>query len=126
MYSGDLLVGNFGDGMIDVFSPTAPDDFLGTLDDSDGNPITIEGLWGLGFGNGGSAGPTSSLYFTAGIPGGGNIEDHGLFGDITVATSPEPATGWMIGGAFGLLLLVQNWRGKSRNRDGKPNTIQYR
>jgi hypothetical protein len=39
------------------------------------------------FGNGRGAGDANTLYFTAGIPGPGNIEDHGLFGSIQVADS---------------------------------------
>lgn len=42
-------------------------------------PLTIDGLWGLSFGNGGTAGPTTTLFFTAGI----GAEGHGLFGSIT-------------------------------------------
>ena len=38
----------------------------------------IDGLWGLAFGNGASAGETDELFFTAGIGG----EAHGLFGKI--------------------------------------------
>ena len=105
-FSGDLLVGNFGDGTINVYDPTVVGDFLGTLKDSNGNPITIQGLWGLAFGNGGSAGPTSTLYFTAGIPGpGGNVEDHGLFGDVVA--SPEPSTIWIMASGLGLILLAR-------------------
>src|SRR5262245_22174676 len=45
-FSGDLLVGNFGDGRINVFD-SATDVFLGQLLDINGNPITIDGLWAL-------------------------------------------------------------------------------
>jgi hypothetical protein len=44
LVSNDLLIGNFGDGTINVFALNG--NFLGTLD-SNGSPITIEGLWGL-------------------------------------------------------------------------------
>jgi uncharacterized protein (TIGR03118 family) len=87
-FSSDLLVGNFGDGTINVFDPTTGA-FLGTLDDASGNPIVIQGLWGLLFGNGGNGGATDELFFSAGIPGPDSIEDHGLFGTLTV---PEPST----------------------------------
>jgi uncharacterized protein (TIGR03118 family) len=88
-FSNDLLVGNFGDGRINVFDITTGA-FLGELD-SNGNPITIDGLWGLRFGNGGNGGAMDQLFFSAGIPGpNGNIEDHGLFGDISAV--PEPST----------------------------------
>ena len=102
-FSGDLLVGNFGDGTINAFNPTTGA-FLGTLDDPNGNPIVIEGLWGLLFGNGGNGGATDQLFFSAGIPlpGMSDIEDHGLFGDITV---PEPSTLAMLASALVLLGL---------------------
>ncbi len=62
-FSGDLLVGNFGDG---------------TIHRRNDNVMSIAGLWALQFGNGGAAGPTTSLFFTAGP----NEERHGLFGKI--------------------------------------------
>ena len=63
-----LLVGNFGDGTINAFDPVKGTQ-IGTLQDPTGHPLTIPGLWGLLFGNGGKGGDTSTLYFTAGIPG---------------------------------------------------------
>jgi len=83
-FGGDLLVGNFGDGRINAFDPVTGA-FLGQLNDGSGHPIAIRGLWGLRFGNGGSGGDPNTLYFAAGIPGpGGMVEDHGLFGSISV------------------------------------------
>jgi uncharacterized protein (TIGR03118 family) len=76
-FSNDLLVGNFGDGRINVVDPTTGD-FLGQLRDRDNRAITIDGLWGLAFGNGANAGPTTTLFFTAGI----DDEAHGLFGSL--------------------------------------------
>src|ERR1041384_4631945 len=49
--------------------------FFGKLLGPDSQPITLDGLWALAFGNGGNAGPTNALFFTAGI----DDEDHGLF-----------------------------------------------
>ena len=92
--SGDLLVGNFGNatatggnGTIAAFSlnGTSPASFVGDLSDSSGNPIAIPGLWALDFGNNGSAGSSTTLYFTAGING----QADGLFGSLSV---PEPAS----------------------------------
>lgn len=81
-FSGDLLVGNFGDGRINAVDP-ATGEFLGQLRGADNRPITIDGLWALAFGGGATAnGPTNSLFFTAG-PGG---ESHGLFGVLTSRT----------------------------------------
>ena len=54
-FSNDLLVANFGDGRINAFDPLTGD-FLGTLLDGNGNPIAIDGLRGLIFGNGGNGG----------------------------------------------------------------------
>jgi hypothetical protein len=51
------------------------------LKDSHHQPIAIDGLWGLAFGNGGSGGVSDALYFTAGLNG----EADGLFGSIVPA-----------------------------------------
>jgi uncharacterized protein (TIGR03118 family) len=77
-FSGALLVGNFGDGRINAFSQ-GTGNFLGQLQDTFGNPMTIDGLWGLNFGNGALQAPMTTLFFTAGI----GHESHGLFGSIT-------------------------------------------
>jgi uncharacterized protein (TIGR03118 family) len=88
-FGGDLLVGNFGDGTINVFDPNTGAN-LGTLTDASGNQIQIDDLWGLKFGNNDS--DFNSLFFTAGI----NDEQDGLFGRINVihplltALSPDP------------------------------------
>jgi uncharacterized protein (TIGR03118 family) len=84
LFAGQLLIGNFGDGTINAFDP-ASGILVGTLKDTNGAPIAIDGLWDLKFGNGGSAGSTNTLYFTAGIAAGGALEDHGLFGSLSVA-----------------------------------------
>lgn len=76
--SNTLLVGMFGSGQIATFDPVTGD-FEGLLRDRHGKPIQIDGLWALQFGNGGSAGPTNTLFFTAGI----DDEAHGLFGTVT-------------------------------------------
>src|SRR5262249_47812824 len=85
-FSGALLVGNFGDGTINAYSLTSGA-YLGTMQDPSGMVIAIGGLWGLQFGNGGNGGDANTLYFTAGIPGTDNLEDHGLFGSIQAANS---------------------------------------
>ena len=76
-FANDLLVGNFGDGLINAYDP-ATGAFLGTLQDTTGKNITIPGLWALYFGNGSSGGDKDTLYFTAG-PGG---QKHGILGSI--------------------------------------------
>jgi uncharacterized protein (TIGR03118 family) len=80
-FSGDLLVGNFGDGRINAYAhqPDGSWERAGGLRDSSGRAITIDGLWGIGFGNNGAAGPSTTLYFAAGP----NDEQNGLFGSIT-------------------------------------------
>jgi uncharacterized protein (TIGR03118 family) len=91
-FSNVLLVGNFGDGVINAFDPCSGE-YLGTLQDGSGAKIIISGLWGLSFGNGRGAGDATTLYFTAGIAGSGNVEDHGLFGSIAIApASPPPSS----------------------------------
>lgn len=79
-FSHDVLVGNFGDGRINAFDP-GTGAFLGQLQDENGNPITINGLWGVAFGNGGLAGDTTTLFFASGL----NDEADGLFGSIEPA-----------------------------------------
>lgn len=91
---GDLLVGNFGDGEINVYNPTNGTS-IGTLLNANRQPLAIDGLWGMAFGNGTAAGDAASLYFAAG-PGG---EAHGLFGKIT-----SPARGG--DGAAGQVVVV--------------------
>ncbi len=83
--SGDLLVGNFGDGMINVFEPKEHGGFepKGRLRGSDGKKLAIDGLWGLGFGNGSGSGATNALYFAAGP----DHESHGLFGRIEASSN---------------------------------------
>ncbi len=110
-FSNDLLVGNFGDGMINVFNPSTGV-FVGDLQDAGGNPIVNEGLWGLAFGNGSGSGATNALYFTAGIPGPDNVEDHGLFGDIVL--TPEPGTVLLTALGLGGLLAVRFGRHNPR------------
>jgi len=78
-FSGDLLVGNFGNGRINAFDPMTGASH-GTLKRPNGQPVTIDGLWALMFGNGTTA-ATTSLMFSAGPVG----ETHGLFGSITAA-----------------------------------------
>jgi uncharacterized protein (TIGR03118 family) len=80
-----LLVANFGDGTIAAFNP-ATGVFRDYLRDAAGQPVNIDGIWGLAFGNGVSLGDADSLYFTAGP----NAEQDGIFGRLRYAgPSPE-------------------------------------
>jgi uncharacterized protein (TIGR03118 family) len=80
-FGGDLLVGNFGDGQINAYRELGNGHFehAGELHAGNGSPLVIDGLWALQFGNGGAAGPSGTLFFTAGP----DDETHGLFGSIT-------------------------------------------
>ncbi|RYZ57030.1 MAG: TIGR03118 family protein, partial [Proteobacteria bacterium] len=83
--SNMLLVGNFGDGVINAFDPNTGV-YAGTLADSNGTPFANAGLWGIAFGNGAQNQPVTTLYFAAGISG----ETAGLYGRIDPgATQPD-------------------------------------
>jgi uncharacterized protein (TIGR03118 family) len=79
-FSGHLLVGNFGDGRISAYRLGEDGwEARGLVKGTDHRPIEIDGLWGIGFGNDASAGPSNTLFFAAGL----NDEEDGLFGSIT-------------------------------------------
>jgi uncharacterized protein (TIGR03118 family) len=78
-FSGDVLIGNFGNGEVNAFDSDG--DFLGTLGDVKGKPLVIDGLWTLTLG-GGKNSSSDTLYFTAGPNG----EVDGSFGTITPAS----------------------------------------
>ena len=92
-FSGDLLVGNFGNGRIHAFDPTqltsvGEFEAVGLLHSAAGRPVTIDGLWALQFGHGTTAssanGLTTTLFFTAGPAG----EAQGLFGTLVPVPPP--------------------------------------
>jgi uncharacterized protein (TIGR03118 family) len=80
-FSGLILIGNFGDGHVNVFDSSG--EFVGQLRDSRGKPLVIDGLWTLTLGGGAKSSP-DTVYFTAGPNG----ETDGLFGVIV----PVPGT----------------------------------
>jgi uncharacterized protein (TIGR03118 family) len=84
-FGGDLLVGNFGDGVINAFNPTTFA-YVGSLSTAAGTSIANPGLWEIFFGQGSTLGDPNTLYFAAGING----EQDGLFGSIGVT---QPAAG---------------------------------
>lgn len=102
-FAGDLLIGNFGDGLINVFDPTTHA-FVDHLVDRNGEAIQIEGLWGLIFGDGAANANANGLYFTAGI----GDEAHGLFGVLNPAAVPVPASLPLL--VSGLGFVVIRWR----------------
>ena len=83
---GKLWIGNFGNGQINAFD-AATGAFAGTVNKPcvaacTAQPILIDGLWSIRFGNDGPGGSSNTLYFTAGPNG----ETDGVFG----ALSPHP------------------------------------
>lgn len=92
-FSNAILVGDFnlgisgtppsaGPGYVLAFDQSGT--YLGQLKGTDGNPLQIDGLWTLIFGNGGSGGDPDKLYFSAGI----QSQKHGLFGSLTTCQGP--------------------------------------
>ena len=63
--SNELLVGNFGDGTINVFDPNTGA-FIGALTQTDGTIFKQTGLWGIAFGNNVDNQPLNTLFFAAG------------------------------------------------------------
>ncbi len=88
-FSGDLLVGNFGDGTINAFKRNKANTVDGQLQDANGGVISISGLWGISFGNGSIAGKRNQLYFAAGT----NDEADGLFGVLAAQKVTNPGGG---------------------------------
>jgi uncharacterized protein (TIGR03118 family) len=84
-FEGDLLIGNFGDGTINIFTPN------GTSLATSKGPLTVNGatfavpgLWSLVFGNGDSDKPVTTLFYTAGFAD----QTDGVFGSIAVSSTP--------------------------------------
>ena len=71
-FGGDVLIGNFGDGTIGAYDPNSGA-LVEVLRAPGGAPVTISGLWGLGFAPG-----TTTLFFSAGP----QDESHGLVGTL--------------------------------------------
>lgn len=96
-----MLIGNFGDGRINVFSFEATEstprgDFVGALTDAKtGHPIVVDGLWSLKFGVDAGGFKAGNLYFTAGP----DDEKHGAFGmlDVGSAAASGAAPGTTVG-----------------------------
>lgn len=80
-FAGDILIGNFGDGVINAFDPQSGK-WLGSVTDSNGRPLVNDGLWALTFGGAlnsdGTVSSPDTLFFSAGL----NDEVDGLFGTI--------------------------------------------
>jgi len=76
-FTNTILVGQFRGGTVASFNPVTGR-FLGNMLNPNGSTLTIDGLWALRFGNGGAAGPATTLFFTAGPDG----EKNGLLGTL--------------------------------------------
>jgi uncharacterized protein (TIGR03118 family) len=80
-FANDILIGNFGDGVIDAFNPKTGH-WLGQVSGPNGRPLVNDGLWSLTFGgalnSNGSESSPDTLFFSAGL----NNEQDGLFGSI--------------------------------------------
>jgi uncharacterized protein (TIGR03118 family) len=105
-FAGDLLVGNFGNGEINVFNPDpSSPGLLGHLTDAKtGNALAIKGLWGLIVGNGKSAGNVHDIYFTAGP----DDEKGGVLG--VIQSVPEPGSGVLAIIAIGAISAGLAWK----------------
>ncbi len=75
-FAGALLVGNFGDGKVNAYN-AGTGAYIGTLTQSDGSPLTIDGLWAL------RRAEDGSVVFSAGP----NDETNGLIGVINPAAN---------------------------------------
>ena len=112
-FANALLIGNFNDefGLINAFDPLTGE-FLGTMRNTDGDPLVIPYLWGLVFG----FGEDEDLYFAAGI----GDELHGLFGEISAVS--EPGTAGLLFMAMLGFFVMQQRRGRAlarrRSRSG--------
>jgi uncharacterized protein (TIGR03118 family) len=90
--AGDVLIGNFGDGTVNIFTPNGSSlaTSVGDLTVSNGGALSIPGLWSLAFGNGDPDKPTTTLFYTAGFAN----QTDGVFGSIsptsTTSNSPSP------------------------------------
>jgi uncharacterized protein (TIGR03118 family) len=86
--AGDLLIGNFGDGKINIFAPngTALAASMGSLTVTNGGTTGIPGLWSLVFGNGDADKPLTTLFYTAGFAD----QTDGVFGSIAATSAAPP------------------------------------
>jgi uncharacterized protein (TIGR03118 family) len=74
--AGDILVGNFGNGHVNAFSPTGTSE--GKVLNTSGTPLIISDLWSLTAGTS-SVGGVDTLYFTSGA----DNQAGGLLGTLT-------------------------------------------
>lgn len=77
-FGGCLIVGNFGNGKLNAYCQNAGGFHHAGILREDQHEIVVDGLWGIGFGNGARSGRTDVLYFAAGP----DDETNGYFGEI--------------------------------------------
>jgi uncharacterized protein (TIGR03118 family) len=114
IFSGDLLIGNFGDGKINVYDPKSYA-FLGQLMDSTGKSLVYASLWDLLTGGTpvsnsttpSSGGSTSNVYFTAGLTN----ESHGLFATIANTTTAGAAPTFSFTASTGAMTVANGSSG---------------
>ncbi len=94
IFSNDLLIGNQGDGKINVYDP-ATFAYQGQLFDATGKSLAYANLWELlpggtpvSNGTSSSGGDKNTVFFTAGL----DSEKHGLLAGITSAAASGSAT----------------------------------
>jgi uncharacterized protein (TIGR03118 family) len=87
-FAADLLVGNFGDGTVNIFAPngTSLATDMGPLTVTSGAVFAVPGLWSLVFGDGDSDKPLTTLFYTAGLAD----QTDGVFGSIAITSTPTP------------------------------------
>ena len=88
VFSNAILVGNFGDGRINAYDPVFGF-WLGQLRGTNRQPIQIDGLWGIAFGNGFADQPVNTLFFASGP----SSEAHGLYGRLDAASGSGNMSG---------------------------------
>jgi uncharacterized protein (TIGR03118 family) len=111
-FGGDLLVANNNansNGLteINAYNLTTGA-FEGTLMLNTGQPFSETELWAISFGNGGSAGSTNTLFFTAGLDNNAG----GLIGAISFVPEPSSAVLGLI--AVGVSAGVWQWKSRQR------------
>jgi uncharacterized protein (TIGR03118 family) len=89
-FEGDVLIGNFGDGTINIFAPngTSLATSMGPMTVNNGATFAVPGLWSLVFGDGDSDKPVTTLFYTAGFAD----QTDGVFGSISIASTPTTST----------------------------------
>jgi uncharacterized protein (TIGR03118 family) len=93
---GDLLVGNFGDGRISAID-TMSGALQTQLEDDQGNPLTIPGLWALRFGDDQVGESHLQIFFSAGPEG----QLGGVLGRLDTANPSSSGGGGTSGGGGG-------------------------